>query len=121
ELARYAERSELGSRLAIQMASYGSLAECLPSEYSICYDTLLRTTRTLPADFHQKFNNLQLVEVKEVVLDPVDLMKFIGACRNLYELMLFESNLSQPFYDQLYKVSHLIILRIFENHENFRL
>ena len=121
ELTRYAERSELGSRLAIQIASYGSLAECLPSEYSICYDTLLRTTRPLPADFHQKFNNLQLVEVKEAVLDPIDLMTFISACRNLYELMLFNSNLSQPFYDQLYKVSHLIILRIFENHENFRL
>lgn len=121
ELVRYAERFELASRLTVQMASYDSLADCLPCEYSICYDSLVRTIRPLPTSFHQKFNNLQLVEVKQAVLDQADFTAFIGGCRNLYELILYKSNLAQQFYDQLNKVSDLIILRIFEDDESFRL
>ena len=122
QLAEYAE-FQLRSRLAIQMANYTSLCECLPSEYSICYDSLIalfRSASQLPNGFHRRFNNLQLVEVKESV-DPVEFARFISDCHNLYELILSKSNLSQSFYNNLNQISSLVILRIFEDDENFRL
>lgn len=123
QLAGYAE-FQLRNRLALQMASYDLLCDCLPCEYSICYDNLASLLRPaagrVPANFHEKFNNLQLIEVKERV-DPVAFAAFVGACRTLSELALFQSGLQQPFYDQLNKITNLIILRIFEDEENFRL
>lgn len=112
---------QLRNRLAVQMASYELLCEHLPCEYSICYDNLINLTGgRVPASFHQKFNNLQLVEVKQRV-DPVAFTIFVSRCRNLTELVLSQSNLEQSFYDQLNKTTNLIILRIFEDDESFRL
>ena len=65
------------------------------------YDKLASVYRTIPADFHQKFVNIQKVKAMNRIENEEQFTWFLCCCKNLSNLELKNTSLSLPFYERL--------------------
>lgn len=101
------------SILAFQMNNYDSLCDNIAYGISLEYNELMRLVNgKLPQDFHQKFINLQCVEVTEEVKSFEHLEQFLTSFDYLNELTLEKTWLDQSFYDRLPEIGQLTTLTV---------
>lgn len=102
--------------LKYQLANYNELEDDLDFVKEINYNHLLNLLTKRMSNLFKNYTNIQEISTNARIKDEKLFIRFIAGCKNLYNLFLKESVLSQRFYDLLPFVSSLSLLIIEQNH-----
>lgn len=94
-----------------QMDNYNDLEDDLNFIKVLNAELVCKLFHNLPADLFSKYTNIQELRIRSNV-DEDQLICFIKKCSNLSHLKVFESSISQEFYEQLPEISLLSFLQV---------
>lgn len=104
--------------LALQLKNYEKLIGVLDWMNLIEYNKLIDLIQNeLPINFHQKYSNIQRINVINKVKNSKHLIQFIGHSQMLTSLSTINSKLDQQFYNELPSISSLNFLTLEEDCE----